>query len=215
MYHEHPHPPKPRQRTVENITTPATMYVANGSIAVFSFPCFYQIVHPPIKAHQHCKDWHDHRGEPTPNDPDHSCQPYYEFAAWWTEMHKMDYHYPDFHGSPHRWCHAIKPLIDMKSLVPIHLLKEGYEKVYVAVKDAPEGLLVDGWIDEARDHVIKCAFNAAIEECETEPHDYRFSIVVEGHCKDPHVEKERLMRDVAVRGILHVDPGILSEYEEV
>ena len=157
-YRNHPAPPRIRHRTVENLTTPGTIYVANGSIAVFAFPCYYQEIHPPIRAHHHCKDWHDHVGRPSPNHPDHSCQPAHEFASWWTGMHEIDPIYPDYHHHPAHWRRHLRHYLDMRSLIPIHLTEEGYTEIEVTIKDKPEGITVRGWIDEYRDHVINVEF---------------------------------------------------------
>ena len=211
LYRLDPKPPRPRHRTVENLTTPGTIYAANGSIATFAFPCYYQEIHPPIRAHHHCKDWHDHVGVPSPNHPDRSCQPYYEFASWWTEMHELDKGYPDYHHHPVHWRRRLRHFLDMRSLIPIHLLAEGYERVIIGIHDKPEGLEVKGWIDKRFDHVIKISFDLQIPEAELKPQDYLFSVSVEGHYKDSKFDPEQTMRDVAVRGLLHVDPCILYE----
>lgn len=213
-YRDHPAPPRPRHRTVENLTTPGTIYAANGSVATFAFPCYYQEIHPPIRAHRHCKDWHDHVGVPSPRHPDHSCQPYYEFASWWTGMHEIDPGFPDYHHHHNHWRRHLRHLLDMRSLIPIHLIDEGYENVYVAIHDKPSGLNAEGWIDQVHDNIIKVRFDLQVEEAELEPKDYLFSVVIDGKYKDAKFSPERSMRDVAVRGLLHVDPCILTEYEE-
>ena len=213
-YHDLPHPKPHPHRTLENLTAPATVFITNGSIFNLALPCWYQEVHPPIRAHAHCKDWHDHVGVPSPHHPDHSCQPAWEFASWWTGMHDLDPLYPDFHGSPHHWRRHLRHLIDMHCLIPIHLIEEGYEKVYIAIKNKPEGLDAEAWIDKAHDHVIRIRFDAAVPEAESEPKDYHFSVIVEGHVQVSKEEPKRLVRDVAARGVIHIDPCVLAEFEE-
>lgn len=209
------HRPPRQNRTVEKLTTPGLLLIQNGSITDFAFPCWYQEAHPPIRAHLHCKDWHDHVGEPSPHHPDDSCQPYDEFAAWWTEAHEIDRRYPDYHNSPYHLRHAHRRLIDMRGLVPIHLGAEGYNKVYVSIKDKPSGLTAEGSIDPYHDHVIRVRFSAAIEEAEDEYKDYRFTVAVGGKFQESPKSGQKAMRDIAVRGILRVMPNILDSYEEV
>ena len=128
-------------------------------------------------------------------------------------MHEIDHGYPDYHHHRVHWRRRLRHLLDMRSLIPIHLLEEGYENVYVAIHDKPSGLDAEGWIDPVRDNIIKVRFDLQIEEAEIKPQDYMFSVVVGGKYKDNKFVPETTMRDVAVRGLLHVDPGILTDYE--
>jgi hypothetical protein len=92
---------------------------------------------------------HDFYGQPTPNHPDHICQPHKEFVG--------DYF------KPHH-------------LYPIHLLEEGYDEVVVRTADAPEGFEASGYIDTDDDWVIRIHLSAG---CEAAIHsDVSFDIAV-------------------------------------
>ena len=67
--------PRPRpQRSVVDIATPIKVFAHNGTTEYIAFPCWYQEIHRPIRAHHHDHHWHDHVGWPAPDHPDHCCQ---------------------------------------------------------------------------------------------------------------------------------------------
>lgn len=151
-----PKPKKPN-RTVQKLTTPSEIFVTNGSIADIAFPCWYQEIEHALRARRHCSHWHDHVGQPSPNHPDHVCQPH-DYAHEHFHHHHKDHHFHDLHR-----------YIDMATLTPIHLLKEGYSKVIISTSEKYEGLSLEGIIDEEEDWVVRLNINADLEEAAEDP----------------------------------------------
>lgn len=187
--HHHHH----ENRTAQKLTTPARFYMTNGSTFDLGLPCWYKEIHPPIRARHHCRDWHDHAGQPDPMHPDHVCQDY-DFASVHCHGDPCDhgrYDYPDIcgvrpghhpppyaphhHDVPHR--HAFNR-IDMAKLIPIHLTEEGYKTVEVSFEPEIEGLEAEAWIDEGDDWVIRIHFVAQIDMEEFKPMSTKFAVRV-------------------------------------
>lgn len=147
-------------RTVQKTSTPGTIYLTNGEGCRLAFPCYYQEILPPVYVQHHCRDWHDHIGMPSPNHPDHICQDW-EFA-W----HHRDGYGPTSHHAIHRRYfddrHICDNYLNMDSLAPIHLIDEGYERIFVQVSDSVSGLTAKGWIDEEDDWLIRILVHANI-----------------------------------------------------
>lgn len=177
--HHHHH-----NRTAQKLVTPARFYITNGSTFDLGLPCWYREIHPPIRARHHCRDWHDHVGQPDPMHPDHVCQDY-DFAS--VHCHQPEHpehgprpgHHPPpyapHHHDIHR--HAFNR-IDMAKLIPIHLLEEGYETVEVAFQPKISGLTAEAYIDEADDWVIRVHFVAQVDMEDFKPMSTKFAVRV-------------------------------------
>lgn len=157
-------------RTVQKVTTPATFYVTNGQETRLAFPCWYNEILPPMHFRHHCRDLHDHIGWPDPQHVDRSCQEW-DFAKH--EPHhgcrdSSHRHAPSSahvckSGAMHHYHHCSDRL-DLGRMHPIHLLKEGYEKITVQTSDVKSGLAAKGWIDESEDWVVRVWFKADIAD---------------------------------------------------
>ena len=189
-YRTRPRPkPEPR-RTMQKTATPSKVYVHNGSTFELAIPCWYLIAEPPTRVYPHDRDFHNHVGWPRPDRPDHSCQLY--TLGWHTE-----------HEDPR----FLRHLLDMDTVEPIHLKREGYNEVSVNFADElPDGVSANGWIDDEYDWVIRIRFdvNAPFEEKE---HRYRFSAFVMA----PETESLNSRRDLVCLGELIIVPSAPSE----
>lgn len=112
------------RRDMDNKTTPGRIFLEPGTVALFSIPCWYQMVGWPVQVHGHDRMFHDHIGWPSPDSPDHSCQ------AWDFDHSCCMHHHAVC--EPKR-CHDY---IDMCKLWPIHLTKEGYT-AWCDITDVP------------------------------------------------------------------------------
>lgn len=190
-YRQLEHKPHPHNRTAQKLVTPARYYITNGSTFDLALPCFYKEIHPPIRARHHCRDWHDHVGQPDPMHADHVCQDY-DFASvhchedpcyhgqydipWHGQGDNPYPHHPPHHP-PHHHRHAFHR-IDMAKLIPIHLLKEEYKTVEVAFQPVISGLNATGYIDEADDWIIRVHFVALVDDEEFKPQKTKFAVRV-------------------------------------
>lgn len=141
-------PPKRPKRFVNNGSNKTQIFVANGTLVSYAFPCWYCEKPQLIRAWHHM-DAHDHYGWPDPRRPDKSCQIYK---------------------------HPYDDACDDK-IFPIHLTEEGYDSVSVMFLNAPEGLTGEATIDEHDDWVIRVSFNADVDEATEEPVFVPFSII--------------------------------------
>lgn len=107
--------PQPPRRTMQKTATPHKIYMHSGETVSLAIPCWYLEVRPPVPAHPHNRQLHDHLGWPGPDHPDHCCQDW-DFARSCCSLH------------PHKPCDpgTCKRYLDMGRLVPIHLQEEGY-----------------------------------------------------------------------------------------
>lgn len=143
--------PKPKHRSFQSLSTPNTLYIHNGNSAILAIPCYYMEVRPPVPARLHDRMRHDMLGWPTPDHPDHVCQ------EWDFDRHHC-------RRTPHLKCcpPRCEHFLDMRRLIPIHLLAEGYREVQIEVVDEDgeklsddSSLRVTGVIDERDDWVIR------------------------------------------------------------
>lgn len=192
-----PHKPK---RTMENLATPVTVFIQNGTKEHVAIPCWYVEVTPPIKAHPHSRQHHDHIGWPSPRHPDHICQ------AW-----DLAHSCCSFNRHKHR-CDHCEHFIDMDRMVPIHLLDEGYKSVKVVFKNAPSGLTATAKIDDSvdivekkrhtKDWIIRITFEAKCNAAMDEHVDVEYAVFASGTLKGG---KE--VTDIVSRGIVRIMPG--------
>ena len=164
---EHPKP-KP-QRSAVDIATPVKLYMNNGTVSNFAFPCWYQEVLPPVPARIHDRHLHDHQGWPSPMHPDHSCQ------LWIPEP---GYEIPVPH---HPECiPAARHYIDNARLIPIHLRSsdEGYTGASVAWASGHAGIVASATIDDEEDWVVRLAVTANDPNAVDEPQKYRMTVFV-------------------------------------
>lgn len=165
----HHHEPN---RTVQKTTTPAVFYVSNGQETRLAFPCWYKEIFPPMHLRHHCRDLHDHEGWPEPRFPDHSCQDW-DFACH--EPHHGCHDSSHIHGISAACAHRPEGdyhydhcgcYLDLNKMHPIHLTKEGYNKIIVQVGESKIGLSAKGWIDKKQDWVVRVWFKANIADLE-------------------------------------------------
>lgn len=158
--------PRPPRRDMSAATTPNVIYVPNCTIANLAIPCWYEEVLRPIPARIHNRDLHDHEGWPGPHHPDGSCQEH-EFAS---EEHR----------------HHLAWYLDQSNLIPIHLTKEGYHVVKVAlntdkIPDEIEGSVsAVGEIDSKDDWIIRLKFSPKITSYIEDNISIPFSVYAEG-----------------------------------
>lgn len=142
--------PKPRNRSFQSLSTPNTLYIHNGGSADLAIPCYYMEVRPPVPARPHDRMRHDMLGWPTPDHPDHVCQ------EWDFDRHHC-------RRTPHLKCcppHC-EHFLDMRRLIPIHLIGEGYGDVQVRIVDEDgenaddNDIRMTGEIDEHDDWIIR------------------------------------------------------------
>ena len=137
--------PRPRfkQRSMQDVATPGTVFVHQGATAHLAIPCFYQEAHPPVHAHP-------------PYHPDHSCQ------EWDFDRHCC-------RRTPHlKFCPpSCERFVDLGRLYPIHLREEGYEEVRV---EQQTGLVtVTGSIDADQDWVVRLVISSEVDMEVTKP----------------------------------------------
>lgn len=179
-----PHKPHAR-RTVVDVATPVKLYAHNGTTADFAFPCWYQEVHKPVRAHLHDRHRHDHEGWPSPAHPDHSCQ------LWAPDLHECRI------GRHHECSPHCDMYIDMDGISPIHLLDEGYTEAHVAwatkrkgdgdewiVGEPPEGIDVEAWIDPDEDWVVRVFIDVDDPTALEDPSMYRLTVFVNKPAED-------------------------------
>lgn len=142
----------PKHRNAQNLSTPARFYIVNGSIFELALPCWYHEILPSIPARHHCRDWHDHVGNPDPMHSDHVCQDH-DYAIH-VDAHRID-----------RYC---RTALNLKNLFPIHLREEGYETVEVAFDPPIDGLEAQGKIDQSDDWVLRITIKAEVSEPQDE-----------------------------------------------
>lgn len=187
------HKPKPPRRDVQGATSPATVFVQNGSTLDYALPCWYLIVDPPMRAHCHSRQHHDHVGWPSPTHPDHICQDW-EFAHSCHE-HDNDFHHHHGHHDHHDM------YIDPSKLAPIHLLDEGYTDIEVAFDDKPDGLFATGYIDAKRDWIIRINIDSMVADAIKDRIDVPYSVFASGNGR----------RDVVGRGVIAILPGPIGD----
>lgn len=148
--------PKPKHRSMQDLATPGTVLAHNGQSVDLAIPCYYMEIHPPVPARPHDRIRHDMLGWPWPNKPDQCCQ------EWDFDRHCC-------RRTPHMKCcpPRCEHFLDMRKLIPIHLIDEGYESVDVFVldgeKNRPEGITAVGEIDEEYDNIIRIKFDIMID----------------------------------------------------
>ena len=194
-YRINSHPkPKPR-RTAVDIATPAKLYVHNGTLAHFAFPCWYQEMHKPVPAHHHDHHWHDHVGWPSPDHPDHICQ------LWAPDRHCCSI------GHRHECSRHCEHYIDMANVFPIHLREEGYSSALVKWatdnRQPPTGITATASIDTAEDWVVRLDLDIKDPAALQEPQKYLFTVFV--HANEDGGLNER--NDIVVLAELNVLPS--------
>lgn len=188
---EHPHRPH-GQRTVQDTTTPGTIFIQNGATGYFAFPCWYLEVPAPVRWRPHNRPHHDHIGWPDPQHPDHSCQDH--------DFHlRACTHHDGVHG-----CDGHQVYLDQRRVSPIHLLKEGYEDIEIALDEAPQGLTVVGHIDATEDWVVRVDVKAMCPDAIKEKVEARYTVYAIGDIDGKNV------RDVVARGKLVILPNPIS-----
>lgn len=163
--HEHKKP-EPR-RTAVDTATPLKLYIHNGTVSNFAFPCWYQEIYPPIPAKLHDRHLHDHQGWPSWQHPDHICQ------LWIPEKGHC------IHGMQE--CHPhCRHYIDFKKIKPIHLLSdyEGYDNAYVRWVDEPEGIECSAYIDPVEDWVVRLHVDCQDENATYDPQVYKGTLFI-------------------------------------
>lgn len=187
------------RRTFENVSTLSTIFIENGTIEHIAIPCWYVEVRPPRKAHCHSRQHHDHVGWPSPRHPDHICQ------AW-----DLAHSCCSFDRHKHH-CDHCRHYLDMDSMIPIHLLKEGYKKIDVSLKDQISGLSASGVIDDSRDilgkdykndWIVRLTFEAKCKDAISEPKETVFAVFASGTLKGG-----RNVKDMVAKGKIRIMPG--------
>lgn len=184
----HHHPPR---RQFHDTSTRNKMFIQNGVTGYFAIPCWYNEMKHPIHTHLHNVDMHDHLGWPNPDHPDHSCQ-----AAHRHHLHPED-HY-DHHR--HGWHHP-HHLLDMSHVYPIHLKKEGYKNISVALENPPSGLSVTGAIDSTDDWVVRVSVTPKCRTVIDEDVDVPYTIFANGSFDG------RDVTHMVAKGIIHIIAG--------
>ena len=203
--------PQPPRRTMQKTATPHKIYMHSGESISLAIPCWYLEVRPPVPAHPHNRQLHDHLGWPGPDHPDHCCQDW-DFARSCCSLH------------PHKPCDpgTCKRYLDMGRLVPIHLKEEGYKDFDCSIVRVDE----DGYkseeavnldtdqigIDSKDDWVIRLLLNH-VSEGDVYPHkenEERYFITVRG--KRPYVfrtENPSRAMDPVIADVLAVGEVII------
>lgn len=162
--------PKPHpERTLVDVTTPARVYVHNGTIAHLAIPCWYQEVHKPVRLHHHDRHLHDHMGWPSPTHPDHVCQ------LWSPDQHCCTI------GMHHECTPHCRHYIDLSGLVPIHLLEEGYTSfsvVFNASDEPPtaDQIVAEAYVSELEDWVVRINLDIFDESALYQPQKYKMTV---------------------------------------
>lgn len=192
LEHKH-HPPR---RTMAAGSTPLTIWIPGGSAHEVAIPCWYIEAMPPMPAHRHCRDHHDHIGWPNPGMPDWSCQDH-DFA------HSCD------------GFHSARDLLDLGRVIPIHLRDEGWHPEIVvydeSLKPNKDYVTADVWIDNVpEDWVVRALFMAQVPVI---PDDVKlfFSIYVWRETDMP--EKNSGRRQQLVHGRIKLLPGSIPDAE--
>lgn len=170
-YRINTHPKPHGNRTVIDTTTPARFFITNGSAAEFAIPCWYQIIHKPLRAHVHNRHLHRHQGWPSPDHPDHTCQ------LWIPDIKACGLGY---HRECSRHC---EHYVDMSMLEPIHLLDEGYdENPEVTLLNWDGSDITDdavsayAYIGEDQDWVIRVRVSAKDSKAIRKPVEYKMAV---------------------------------------
>jgi hypothetical protein len=124
----------------------------------------------PIKPHN--KYLHDHLGWPEPARPDHICQVWVPFKP--EPCLGIDAELPR-HFHPRRF-------IDLKGIVPIHLIREGYtsfEVSFAASDQMPKGedILVDAYANEREDWVVRVNLDVNDRNAVKKPMKYKMTVI--------------------------------------
>lgn len=90
----------------------------------------------------------------------------------------------------------------MAKLIPIHLTKEGYDKVEVAFDREVDGLEAQAYISDIDDWIVRIDFYANVKEATEDPVDVRFTVRV--------ICTEDKIVDTVSRGILRIEPAPLG-----
>lgn len=163
-------PPKKPNRSMQDTSTRSRIYVQNGATANLAIPCWYKEVRRHKQAVPHCRDHHDHIGWPDPHHPDHSCQAY-DYA-------QIDPHHPERGYCGHNY-------VNIESMIPIHLIEEGYTDIEVVLKDSPSGITTSGYIDIYEDWVVRVLFDVSDHPSLDEDKDIEYAVfAVKGNIRD-------------------------------
>lgn len=182
-------------RSTEDTSSPMVKLIDNGATASFAFPCFYREVHHPHKAAIHSKRLHDHYGFPSPSYPDGICQ---------EEGLLMEMLHSDI---PCNNPKNIRSLLDVSTLIPIHLIAEGYTGVIVSFSETIPGLTVSkAWIDPNKDWIVRTILSAEVPSAIMKKVETMFQVRV--YRSD---EFDNEIKDVVCKGKLIVVPGPISE----
>lgn len=172
MYRTHKEPRPHAERIAADISTPVRLIVHNGVTANFAFPCWYQVIHGPIKMFPHDVMVHDHIGWPQPSHPDRSCQ------LWAPDIHCY------IRGAEHDCPPGCRMYLDYDNILPIHLLSdaEGYNSASVAWatedREAPDGIVATAEIDPNEDWVVRLLIDADDPAALEKPQKYKLTVFV-------------------------------------
>ena len=174
--------PEPeKQRSTQKTTTPAKVYLTNGSTINVAYPCWYIDTKPAKRAEVHNEALHDHCGRPSPDRPGRACQPHLEKATFISNREGK----------------VCRPSINLDRLIPVHLENEGYNAASVTFKgDKPLGLSATAEID---DWIIRVTFSAEVVAAIEEEQAYPFSVRI----------TDGTRKDVAVVGTLVLQPAVI------
>lgn len=197
--------PKPRRRTFHDTSTKNKIFIQNGITGYFAIPCWYNEMKHPIHTHLHNIDHHDHVGWPNPDNPDHSCQ-----SAHRHHLHPHHPIHPEIPYDHHRrgW-HAPHHLLDMSKVFPIHLRKEGYTGISVALENPPSGLTVTGAIENRKndkgewvdDHIIRLSVTPKCKTVIDNDVDVRYTVFANGSFDG------RDVTHMVTKGVIHIIAG--------
>lgn len=180
-------------RVFQDTTTRNKTFIQNGATAYLAIPCWYQEIRHPQHTHVHDREWHDHIGWPSPDNPDNSSQASYAIGR---TLYSYD-------SERQGWVHPGRYL-DMSTMFPIHLIQEGYTNVEVAFVNPPEGLNAKGYLDPDSDWVVRFLINPMCESAITEDVDVSYTVFVTGEINGMH------RRDVVAKGTLHILAGPIN-----
>lgn len=93
----------------------------------------------------------------------------------------------------------------MESLIPIHLIKEGYKTITIAFDDAPEGVTATGYIDTDKDWIVRVLFHVKTNKAIKEHIVVPFTVFAEGI-----MEGGREATDIVMTGKLDILPGPIA-----
>ena len=201
-YRQLEHKPKPKRRTFHDTSTKNKIYIQNGITGYFAIPCWYNEIKHPIHTHLHNVDRHDHLGWPEPRRTDHSCQ-----AA---HRHHLHEHHPEIpYDRHHHGWHAPHRLLNMSKVFPIHLRKEGYKTISVALENAPSGLTVTGEIENRQDEdgnwiddwIIRLSVTPKCRTVIDEDVDVKYTVFANGNFDG------RDVTHMVTKGIIHIIAG--------